>query len=233
MPNTDGSPQPIARIQQNWLASSERQFLTWLCKRMPSFITPDVLTLVGMVGAVMVFGGYAASRFHHWWLWLALLGFVVQWFGDSMDGSLARFRGIERPSFGYFIDHSCDGLACLLILGGLGLSPFVRLDAALLALSGYLLLSISAYLSVRVIGEMRLSHLSLGPTELRLILVGFTLAMLNVGPARAIVGPLTPYDLVVACVGLALIGLYVVQTFRVGRRLAASEPSGRASKLNS
>lgn len=193
---------------------------------MPAFVTPDLLTLVGVFGAVMIFGGYAASIFQHDWLWLAMLGFVVQWFGDSMDGSLARFRRIERPSFGYFIDHSCDGLACLLILGGLGLSPFVRLDAALLALAGYLLLSINAYLSVQVIGEMRLSHLSLGPTELRLILMGFTAAMLNVGPAGAILGPLTPYDLVVASVGFALIGLFVVQTGLVGRRLAATESSG-------
>src|SRR4030095_1324473 len=137
-----------------------------------------------------------------------MFGFVVEWFGDSMDGSLARFRRIERPRFGYFIDHSCDGLACLLILGGLGLSPFVRLDAALLALAGYLLLSISAYLSVQVIGEMRLSHLSLGPTELRLILMGFTAAMLNLGPAGAILGALTPDGLVVVSVGVALIVLF-------------------------
>jgi phosphatidylglycerophosphate synthase len=188
------------------------------------------LTLVGVFGAVMTFGGYAASIFRHDWLWLAMLGFLVQWFGDSMDGSLARFRKIERPSFGYFIDHSCDGLACLLILGGLGLSPFVRLDAALFALVGYLLLSISAYLSVQAIGEMRSSYLSLGPTELRLILIGFTAAMLNLGPAGAVLGPLTPYDLIVASVGVVLVGLFVVQTCSVGRRLAATESSGTSSK---
>src|SRR3546814_2836657 len=88
-----------------------------------------------MVGAVAIFLGYALSTFSAEWLFLALAGYVVQWLGDSLDGSLARFRHIERPSYGYFIDHSCDGLAGLLIFAGMGLSPFVTMDIALIALA--------------------------------------------------------------------------------------------------
>src|SRR3546814_14130462 len=88
-------------------------------------------TALFLSGAVMVFAGYASSNIASSWLLLAIAGYAVQWFGDSMDGSLARYRRIERPSYGYFIDHSCDGLATLLILAGIGLSPFVTMGVAL------------------------------------------------------------------------------------------------------
>lgn len=216
-------PKPIARIQHNLLAVPERTLLTWLCGRMPGWVTPNLLTVVGLVGALGSFTGYAASTLHSAWLWLAIGGYVVQWFGDSMDGSLARFRKIERPSFGYFVDHSCDGLATLLILAGLGLSPFVRLDVALFALVGYLLLSIHAFLSARVLGELKLSHLAAGPTELRLILVGFTLVILFAGSGASVIGRLTIYDLFVAAAGMLLIALFVIQTVMTSRRIAAME----------
>ena len=126
---------PIARIQQNVLAVGERHLLNWLCARMPRWVTPDLLTGFGMVGAFAIFAGYAASNWGVDWLWLAIAGYAIQWFGDSMDGSLARHRKIERPSYGYFIDHSCDGLATLLILAGMGASPYIRMDVALVALA--------------------------------------------------------------------------------------------------
>jgi phosphatidylglycerophosphate synthase len=105
------SPKPLDRIQENWLAVKERRLLNWLCARMPAWVTPDKLTILGMIGAFMIFIGYVGSNLAYPWLILAIAGYVVQWFGDSMDGSLARHRRIERPSYGYFIDHSCDGLA--------------------------------------------------------------------------------------------------------------------------
>ena len=122
LPSGPSAP-PVDRIQQNLLAASERRLLNWMCARMPRWVTPDLLTALGMVGAFAIFAGYAASGLHVGWLWLSIAGYAVQWFGDSMDGSLARFRHIERPSYGYFIDHSCDGLATLLILAGMGASP--------------------------------------------------------------------------------------------------------------
>ena len=195
---------------------------------MPAWVTPNLLTVLGLVGALGSFTGYAASIFHSNWLWVAIGGYVVQWFGDSMDGSLARFRQIERPSFGYFVDHSCDGLATFLILAGLGLSPFVRLDVALFALVGYLLLSIHAYLSARVLGELKLSHLAAGPTELRLILIVFTLFMLFGDTGSSVIGRFSIYDLIVAAAGMLLIILFVVHTVLAGRRIAASEQGARS-----
>lgn len=217
------APPALARIQQNWLAAGERRILNWLCAHMPKAITPDILTLIGMVGAVMVFVGYIASNWGSAWLALALAGYAIQWFGDSLDGSLARWRRIERPSYGYFIDHSCDGLANFLIVAGIGLSPFVTMDVAMIALAGYLLMSIHAFLSARVVGELRLSYLAAGPTELRLMLIGMTVMMWVLGPDRGLFGLISGFDLFVGGIGVILILLFLGQTIATGRKLAALE----------
>ncbi|WP_260925330.1 CDP-alcohol phosphatidyltransferase family protein [Novosphingobium sp. 9] len=217
------APQAIDRIQQNFLAKGERRLLNWLCPRMPKWVFPDLLTGIGMFGALLIFAGYTTSLLNEDWLLLCLPGYVIQWFGDSMDGSLARFRRIERPRYGYFLDHSCDGLATFLILAGIGFSPYVRLDIALIALVGYLLLSVHAFLAVRVLGEMRLSYLSAGPTELRFVLIGLTLSMLIFGDRQRDMTTMTTFDWFVGTVGVVLLILFVVQTIRSCRELARQE----------
>lgn len=215
----DRSPS-LCRIQQNILARNERRLLTWLCARMPRWVTPDKLTVVGLIGGAMTFIGYTASNYGSAWLLLAILGYVVNWFGDSLDGSLARYRGTERPSYGYFIDHSCDGLTTLLILTGMGFSPFVTMDFAMVALAGYLLLSIHTFLSARVLGEFKLSYLAAGPTELRIMLIGLTVMMMVLGTEPGIFGRMSGFDIFVGTVGAILIVLFAGQTFVTGRRLA-------------
>ena len=216
--------QPIERVQENVLARGERWLLNRLCAAMPGWVTPDMLTFAGMVGALAVFAGYAASNLGDGWLWLAIAGYVLHWFGDSLDGSLARFRRIERPRYGYFLDHSCDGLATTLVVLGLGASGYVQLEVALVALAGYLLMSIHAFLSVRVMGELRLSYLKAGPTELRLVLIAMTLAMIALGPTP-LIGLFTGFDFFVGAVGVLLICLFAVQTASVARKLALEEPA--------
>jgi phosphatidylglycerophosphate synthase len=211
--------KPVQRIQANVLAKTERRVLTWLCARLPKWVTPDVLTGLGLAGAVIIFAGYALSAVDRVWLLAVVAGFVVHWLGDSLDGSLARFRQIERPDFGYFIDHSTDGLANLLILAGLGLSPFVRLDIALFALAGYLLLSVHAFLAARVVGELRLSYLNAGPTELRLALIAITLAMFAFGGLPVADTGLGAFDLIVGGVGVVMVVLFVIQTLVTARHL--------------
>ena len=216
---------PISRIQENLLARSERMLLNWLCARMPNWVTPDKLTLVGMVGAGMVLAGYVCSNIAENWLWLTIAGYIVQWFGDSTDGSLARYRNIERPRYGYFLDHSCDGLATTLIVVGIGLSPYVGLKVALIALAGYLLLSIHAFLSVRVLGELKLSYLNLGPTELRFVLIALTIAMMFFGLGPGWFGQINGFDIFVGLVGTLLVTLFASQTLRTAARLAKEEPA--------
>lgn len=212
---------PIRRIQANALASSERRLLTWFCGRMPVWVTPDILTFCGMVGALGVFVGYAASANSAAWLWLAIAGYIIQWFGDSMDGSLARYRAIERPGYGYFLDHSCDSIAIVLILAGLGLSPYVRLDVALFSVIGYFLLSIHTYLSARVINEFRLSYGAFGPTELRLLLVTLTLTMFFLGPEPRLFNIISGFDLFIGFSSALLIIIFLYQTFIIAQHLAS------------
>jgi phosphatidylglycerophosphate synthase len=211
--------KPIRRIQQNLLAIQERRLLDWLCARMPGWVTPDQLTGIGMVGAAMILAGYMASNVAPGWLLLSIAGYFVHWFGDSMDGSLARFRRIERPNFGYFLDHSCDAMATVMILGGLGLSPYIQIETALLAMIGYLLLSIHAFLAARVMGELRLSYLGGGPTELRLLLIGITLAMLGFGTGPGWFGAVSGLDIFVGACAFVLFVLFMVQSMAAGRIL--------------
>jgi phosphatidylglycerophosphate synthase len=213
------TPKKLYRVQENVLAISERRLLNWFCARLPAWVSPDILTAIGVFGAIVVFAGYALSDWHPATLWLAIAGYVVQWFGDSLDGSIARYRHIERPKYGYFLDHSVDGIVILLIMGGIGLSPYVRLDVALLALAGYLLLSIHAYLSARVLGELKLSYLAGGPTELRFILIGLTLAMWWLGPEPDRFAPWSGFDLFTLAAALLLIVLFVIQTYVAAKRL--------------
>ncbi len=228
MTGQDGAEnKAIDRIQVNLLARSERRLLNWICARMPNWVMPDMLTAVGMIGALMVFAGYVASNLGDGWLWLSIAGYFVQWFGDSTDGSLARFRKTERPRYGYFLDHSCDGLATTLVVVGIGLSAYVLLDVALIALVGYLLLSIHAFLAVRVLGEMKLSYAYAGPTELRFLLIGLTLAMVAAGSQPSLFGVLTWFDVFVGSIGLLLIVFFVIQTLHTARRLAVDEPAIR------
>lgn len=210
----------VRRIQQNLVAKAERRLLNWLCQRLPQRVMPDHLTALGIVGATLVLAGYAASAISPWWLWLAVGGYLIHWFGDSLDGSLARYRAIERPRYGYFLDHSADGIGNLFIVGGLGLSPFVRLDVALIGLCGYYLMSIHAFLAARVLGELKLSYVAAGPTELRLLLIAMTIAMFAFGHDVPGVGVFSAFDLFVGAVGIALILLFVVQTGLTARRLA-------------
>lgn len=211
------------RIQENLLAGPERRLLTWLCARMPRWMTPDILTATGLAGAALTGIGYAASNSNPFWLILAIAGFVVQWFGDSLDGSLARFRRIERPSYGYFVDHSCDGLTILFIMVGMGASPYVTMSIALFALAGYLLLAIHTFLIAHVIHEFPLSHFNIGPTELRIILIILSLSMLLTKNMASPPSARIYFDVfVVFCAGI-MVFLFVTRTWSVSRKLAASD----------
>lgn len=211
--------KPINRIQQNILAVQERRLLNWICPRLPNWVMPDHLTLFALGGAIMVFAGYAASSINPNWLWICVAGYVVHWFGDSLDGSLARHRSTERPKYGYFVDHSADALGALFIVGGIGISPYVRFDVSLVALAGYYLLAIHAFLSARVIDELKLSYVAAGPTELRIVLIGLTISMYIVGTAGPVLLSLNPFDLFVGAVGVVLVILFVIQTAVTTRRL--------------
>ena len=159
------------RIQTSILNSAEKKLLVWLAVRQPKWVTSDFLTYLGVFGSVVCVAGFVLANINLQYLWISSLGLVINWYGDSLDGTLARVREITRPQYGFFIDHTLDAITVSLMCIGAGLSPMFRFDVALLVLAGYLVLSIYTYICTIVKNEFRLTYGSLGPTEFRLIII--------------------------------------------------------------
>ena len=159
------------RIQTSILNPLEKKVLVYLAERMPKWVTSDMLTLVGFIGALIMAAGYSLSNLNLHWLWLSCFGLFVNWFGDSLDGSLARVRNTQRKTYGFFIDHNIDVINETIMFIGVGCSPLVNMSFAMFALIAYLMLSVYVYIDCHLKGEMRLSYSGLGPTEFRLMLI--------------------------------------------------------------
>jgi archaetidylinositol phosphate synthase len=216
------------RVNDILLGPLERPALKWLAMHMPAWVTPDICTFIGVAGAVFITLGYILSRLDHNFLWLASLGFVINWLGDSLDGTLARFRNIERPVYGFFIDHITDAASQVMIFLGLGASPYVGFSFACLALVAYLLLSVLVYVRTCVAGEFKISYGRLGPTEIRVLAIQLNAVMYFFGPHNFTLvtnffSPLTIsiYDLFVAIIALLLFFFFVLtatqETIRLGK----------------
>ena len=217
--------KPHQRINDILLGPLERPFLHWLAARMPTWVKPDILTGVGIIGAVLILCAYLLSNQNHWWLWLASFGYVMNWFGDSLDGTLARYRQIERPKYGFFVDHTVDSLNEVLIVLGLGLSPYVTFSVACLGLIGYLLMSILVYIRTYINGVFQISYGKFGPTEVRLILILLNTVMFF-GGNPAVDLPLnlqTIYDLPIALIAAILLYLYLAGSIKDAVKLAKQE----------
>lgn len=199
------------RVNDILLGPLERPALQWLAAHLPDWATPDMMTVIGIIGALVITLGYGLSRFHPAFLWLATLGFIINWFGDSLDGTLARFRHIERPKYGFYIDHVTDCVTEIIIILGLGLSPYITFSVASMCCIAYIAMSVLVYVRMNVMGEFKISYSKLGPTEVRVIAIGITTAMFF-GGIRAIslsMGLITlainPYDLAVTVITLLLV----------------------------
>jgi phosphatidylglycerophosphate synthase len=192
---------------------------------MPEWVTPDRLTAVGAIGAAIAATGYIASNWVPGFLFLASVGVCVNWFGDSLDGSLARHRRIERPRYGYFLDHSVDAANNLVFAIGLGLSPYVSMSAALLLLCSYYLLSIRVFLAAQVVREFHLAYAYVGPTELRLLGIAFNCAIYFVGPLATDLGGqrISIYSLLVLLEAAAFIAVFVCEVCATARKLRSDE----------
>jgi phosphatidylglycerophosphate synthase len=160
-----------SRIQTSILNPYEKKILVFLAERMPARVTSDMLTAVGFIGALIIATGYALSNRDLNWLWLASFGFVVNWFGDSLDGTLARVRNARRETYGFFIDHNVDVINECLMFMGVGLSPLVNMTFMMGVLVAYLMLSVYVYIDCYLKGEHRLTYGGLGPTEFRLLAI--------------------------------------------------------------
>lgn len=171
-------PKKHRRTARFLVAEFEKWFLPRLARRLPPRILPDHLTVLGLIAATGIGTSYILSNRDPGWLWVATAALVVHWLGDSLDGTLARVRCIQRPRYGFYLDHICDAYSTFVIGLGLGLSPYMLLAVSLAMVVGYLVLSINVYLETYVLGEFRYGYGVVGPTEARILLIALNLVAL-------------------------------------------------------
>lgn len=222
-----------ARIQTSILNATEKKVLVYLAGKMPQWVTSDMLTFVGFLGSLIMATGYALSNLDLNWLWLASFGLVVNWFGDSLDGTLARVRGTQRKIYGFYIDHNVDVVNETIMFLGVGMSPMINLSAAMLCLVAYFMISIYVYINCHLKGEMQLTYGGLGPTEFRLVLIIINTLFIYIPFLTEWKIPMTifhndfmvgVFDFVAVAISLIIFIFYITSFFRDARYFAKLDP---------
>src|SRR4051794_24876249 len=167
------------RVQETLVTSAEKRLLRWMAERMPGWVNSDHLTALGFVAQLMVGASYALAGSDNRWLWAATFFLAVNWFGDSLDGTVARYRNRQRPRYGFYVDHVIDSFGAIFLCGGLALSGYMSPMIALVLLVSFLALSIEVYLATYCLGQFKLGHFWFGPTELRIVLAIGNVALLT------------------------------------------------------
>lgn len=159
------------RIQTSVLNGLEKKILVWMAERQPRWVTSNFLSFIGFVGAVVIAIGFILSDKNINYLWISSLGLLINWYGDSMDGTLARVRNTQRPLFGYYLDHILDGVNESIMFIGAGISALMHMPLALLVLLLYLLITINVSINAHLRREFKLTYLKMGPTEFRIAII--------------------------------------------------------------
>lgn len=194
------------RIHTALTANVEKRALIWLARRMPRAVGPDHLTILALVSQVAAGYAYAMSSRHPLGLWVVNVFLILNWFGDSLDGTLARVRNQQRPRYGFYVDHVADMLGAFALIGGLGCSRWVHWPVAVGMLICFYALSIESYLATYTLGRFHVSHGIFGPTEIRILLAAGNIAI-YVNPYLRIAGRnLLLFDVggIVAILGMVL-----------------------------
>jgi phosphatidylglycerophosphate synthase len=223
MENKQEKSAKHVRVNDILLGPIERPALAYFCKIAPEWATPDTMTLIGILGALMIAGGYILTKFNMGFIWLASAGFIINWYGDSMDGSLARYRKIERPKYGYYVDHIVDIVNEFIVILSLGISPLVHFEISALVLIGYLMLSAHVFLRTYVDNVFKISYSKLGPTEVRVIFIlintiVFFLHNPEVGSLFNI--SFTLFDVLIGFVGVLLFSFFFISSAQTSIELA-------------
>ncbi len=222
----------MKRINESVLGALERPVLAWLADRLPRWELPDHLTSLRAAGALAAAAGYVASRGGLGWLWLSCAGLCANWFGDSLDGTLARRRHIERNRFGFFVDHTSDLFCQVLIFVAVGFSPCAHFGIACLGLIAFLIGFVYTLIGSHSNATMRITYYGFGPTEIRMLLFVGNVLVLTFGINRlsfrlapfAQYGEVTLFDGVIVLLSVAAMLLIAVLAVREGRVLSAADP---------
>ena len=212
------------RIHQSLTASAEKRALCWMAERAPAWVTADQLTALGLGAQVAAGACYAWSRYNRHALLLVVVCIVLNWMGDSLDGTLARVRQQQRPRYGFYVDHMVDIFGSVALMFGLGFAGFLHWQTAIAMLVAFLLLSSESYLATYTLGRFELSRGFFGPTEIRILLITGTLAILH-SPYSTLFGhTVLLFDLGGSIAAVSMFAMVVAVALRHTAELYRQEP---------
>jgi archaetidylinositol phosphate synthase len=212
------------RINRSLTAGVEKRVLTWMAERTPRWVTSDGLTLLGLLAQIGAGVFYALSRYNDAGLAGVIVCIVLNWFGDSMDGTLARVRNQQRPRYGFYVDHMVDILGATAMMCGLGFSGFLRWQVAMAMLISFLLLSAESYLAAYTLSCFEMSQGMFGPTEIRILLIVGNLALLRSPYATVLGHRVLLFDLGGTIAATVMLGMAVAIAARHTAELYRQEP---------
>ena len=209
------------RVIQTLTGPWEERVLPRMARALPPWVNSDRLTVLGIFAGFVIFAGFMLLRSSRWWIMLSNAGFVLHWWADSLDRTLARVRHRERERFGYFVDHVCDAFTVALISVGLALSPLVHLGVGLSVAMGYLLMNVYAHIEAYVDHVFKISYGRLGPTEMRIVYMAITTvgAFWNPVLVKAFGYGFTVADVLAFAAGAGLMTVFIVLSIRTAIRL--------------
>jgi len=215
---------PALRINQSLTASVERRALEWLARRAPRWLTSDQLTVLGLAAQVGAGLCYALARWDRRALLLVIVCLILNWLGDSLDGTLARIRRCQRPRYGFYVDHMVDIFGAVALMSGLGCSGLCHWQTAIAMLIAFLLLSAESYLATYTLSRFELSQGLFGPTEIRLLLIAGNLALLHSPYATLLHHRMLLFDIGGTIGAVCMFAIAIVLTLRHTARLFREEP---------
>src|SRR5271170_3791295 len=215
---------PARRVNQALTASAEKRVLQWMAYHVPRWLSSDQLTVLGLSAQIGAGLGYALSRYNRYALLLVILCLVLNWFGDSMDGTLARVRCQQRPRYGFYVDHMVDIFGSVALMCGLGFSGFVHWQTAIAMLVAFLLLSSESYLAAYALSRFELSQGIFGPTEIRILLIIGNLALLRSPYSKVFGFRMLLFDLGGAIAAAVMFAVAIFVTLRHTAQLYRQEP---------
>ncbi len=223
-PNTPVEFRTALRIHQSLTASVEKRALRWLAERAPAWVTSDQLTALGLSAQIGAGVCFAWSRYNRHALILVVVCIVLNWLGDSLDGTLARVRQQQRPRYGFYVDHMIDIFGSVALMCGLGYSGLLHWQTAIAMLIAFLLLSSESYLATYTLSRFELSQGLFGPTEIRILLIVGTLALLH-SPYSTLFGhTVLLFDLGGTIAAVSMFAMAIVVTLRHTAELYRQEP---------
>lgn len=215
---------PACRVNQSLTASLEKRALQWMAKHAPAWLSSDQLTILGLCAQVGAGICYALARYERRALLLVIVFLVLNWLGDSMDGTLARVRDQQRPRYGFYVDHMVDAIGSIALMCGLGYSGFLHWQTAIAMLVAFLLLSSESYLATYTLARFQLSQGIFGPTEIRILLVIGNLALLHSSYSTILGHKVLLFDLGGAIAATSMFAMALITTVRHTAQLYRQEP---------